>query len=75
LTPTDDRLLLERLSSNWAVEDPSGVGHVLRVLWTSEQSRCSIFLGIGSCPDVGATMSSPMLDADSMRGVPSGSNM
>jgi hypothetical protein len=56
LKPTENRLLLESLSSNWAVEqDPLGVGHMPRVLWALEQSRCLILLAIGSCPDVRAT--------------------
>jgi hypothetical protein len=74
-TPAKSRLLLASVFSNWTVEDPSGVGHVPRVLWALDQLRCSLLLGIGSCPDVRATTSSPTLDADSMRGVPSGSNV
>jgi hypothetical protein len=75
LMPTENCLLLERLSPNWTGEDPLGVGHMPRVWWALEQSRCSISLGISSCPDVRATRSSFMQDADSMQGVPSGSNM
>jgi hypothetical protein len=58
LTPTENRLLLESLSSDWDLEDPSGVGHMPRFLWALEQSLCSILLGVGSCPDVRATRSS-----------------
>jgi hypothetical protein len=41
LMPTENRLLLERLSSNWAVEDPSGVGYMLEScgLWSNRGVR------------------------------------
>ena len=72
-TPFANRLLLVRLSSNWALVDPVGAGHMPRVRCALEQSRCSILFGIGSRPEVRDTRSSPMFDADSSRGVPSGS--